>query len=109
MDKIYFYEKVSDETLNKLDKFLSSHPSTKVSYWDWREALELNAEVHQEMAESVKEFGEKVDEILKKYNPNEMNDIVYLNKVNSELEKLAVVPDVSIAMKLTELCKKNYR
>ena len=108
MDKIYFYEKVSDKTLKKLDDFLSSHPSTKVSYWDWREALKLNAEVHKEMAESVKEFGEKVDEILSKCNPDELQDVVYLNKVNSELEKLAVVPNISIEKKLTELCKKHY-
>ena len=108
MDKIYFYEKISNETLKKLDDFLLNHPDTKVSYWECRDALKLNAEVHQELPESVKEFGEKVDEILKKYDPDTLQDVVYLNKVNSELEKLAVVPNVEIDKKLKELCKKRY-
>ena len=108
MDKIYFYEKISEETLKKLDDFLAKNQSEKVSYWIWREALELNAEVHKELAESVEEFGEKVDKILEKYNPEEMIDIVYLNSVNKELEKLAVVSNVLIYKKLEELCKKHY-
>jgi len=108
MDKIYFYEKISDETLKRLDDFLSEHPTEKVTYWVWREALELTSEVHKELAESVKEFGEKIDKILGKYNPDELMDIVYMNKVNAELEKLAVVPNVPIYKKLEELCKKRY-
>ena len=108
MNKIYFYEKISDETLKKLDTFLSEHPTEKVSYWAWREALELTAEVHKELAESVKEYGEKIDKIFNKYDVDELGEIVYMTKVNAELGKLEVVPDVPIYKKLEKLCKKRY-
>lgn len=108
MDKIYFYEKICDETLKRLDEFLSEHPTEKVTYWVWREALKLLNEVSQELIESVKEYGEKFDAIFKKYKRDEMLDIVYMNKVNAELEKLVVVPNVPIHKKLEELCKKRY-
>lgn len=113
MGRILFYEKLSDETMAELDNFLREHPSDTVNYYEWREALKLDVKVLQELAESVKEFGERVDEILAKYkgdldSGDDMKSYFAQTKVNQELDQIGVVPNVAVEEKLKILCKKHY-
>lgn len=110
--KKYFFEKITEETLNELNAFLSEHPQEQVSYWEWREALELYSKVFYELAESVKGYGEAIDEILKQYNWEDLHKdpqgVFLCDEINAKLAKLEVVPNQSIEDKLKELRKKHY-
>ncbi len=113
MDRILFYEKLSDETMAELDDFLSKHSGDVVSYWDWRTALDLDVKVLQELAASVKEYGERFDKILAKYkdklhSENEIEIECARSQINRELEQIAVVPNLEVEKKLKVLCKKHY-
>ena len=113
MERILFYEKLSDETMSELDNFLNEHPNDVVSYYEWREALRLDVKVLQELADSVKEFGKRVDEILAKFK-DDLDSVdgikkeCAMYKINQELKQIAVVPNVAVEEKLKILCKKHY-
>lgn len=113
MDRIFFHENLSDETLAELDDFLCKHPQDTVNYCEWRTALKLHVKVLQELVDSVKEFGERVDEILEGYkNELECDDPIRQEcaryQINRELGQIAVVPNIEVENKLKMLCKKHY-
>lgn len=113
MNKMFFYEKLSEKTMKELDAFLANHPKDKISYYEWREALSLQLKVLKELAESTQEYGERVDKILENYKDdlNSGDDIKMeytILKVNRELSNIGVIPNSEVEEKLRLLCRKHY-
>lgn len=70
--------------------------------------------VCNELSESVKGFGEKIDEITEKYikdlnsdDPVKMEFAIH--KANMELKEIGVVSNADVREKLEKLDKKHYK
>lgn len=107
MEKQYFYESITIETEQEIDSFLNNHKNFLLNYWDWRESLLLLNKAYEELRESTKDYGNKIDEILKPYIGKQLNDFE-MYEINQKLSDIAVKQDNKIHIKLDKLSKYRY-
>lgn len=107
MNKTLYFEQISPQTEKEVDDFIVSHQSEKITYWEWRDCLTLIIKVYNELAESVKDFGAKVDKILEPYKDKEITDFDSY-AINSKLSKIAVVKNQNVHNKISILNKYHY-
>ena len=108
MNNNFYVESITQQTLLEVNDFINSHPNECVSYWDWRESLELSLKVYKELEDSTKEYGKKVDEVLEKYKDKDLNNDFYFFAINKELHTLGVIKNKPIHDLLKKLSKYHY-
>ena len=107
MAKKLFFEHITDKTNKEVDDFINNNKSALVSYWVWRECLQLILKVYDELHDSVSEYGKEVDKILKPYEGKEISEYDR-SYINSKLNNICVIENQDIHKKIAILSKYRY-